>query len=177
MAAALAGDAGAYRSVLRDCVPFISSVARAQGVGPDLMDDAIQETLITLHRARATYDPARPFLPWLRAIARHRAVDVLRRQGRDRSREVHDEVAYGVQQDPAPPANEMLGRQQEHQALRGMIERLPAGQRQAVEQLGLAERSLEEAAKLTGRSKGALKVNFHRALAALRRRQGGDPDV
>ncbi len=177
MAAALGGDAAAYRGLLRDCVPVIMGAARAQGVGQDLMDDAIQETLLTLHRARATYDPARPFLPWLRAIARHRAVDVLRRQGRDRLREVHDQATYEVQPDPAPPASELLAQRQEGQALRAMIDRLPAGQRQAVEQLALAERSLEEASRLTGRSKGALKVNFHRALAALRRRSGGSPDV
>ncbi|WP_428375651.1 sigma-70 family RNA polymerase sigma factor [Lichenicoccus sp.] len=177
MTAAIGGDAAAYRTLLRDCVPLIAGIARSQGVGRDLMDDAIQETLLTLHRARATYDPARPFLPWLRAIARHRAVDVLRRQGRARSREVHDQAAYEVQQDPAPPASEMIARRQEGHVLRGMIDQLPAGQRQAVEHLGLAERSLEETARLTGRSKGALKVNFHRALAALRRRSGSGPDV
>lgn len=45
---------------------------------------------------------------------------------------------------------------------------LPDGQRQAVEHLGLRELSLDETAALTGRSKGALKVNLHRALKALR---------
>ena len=45
-----------------------------------------------------------------------------------------------------------------------------------MELLGLNERSLEEAAGTTGRTKGALKVNLHRALAALRNRlgEGGD---
>ncbi|WP_284246670.1 RNA polymerase sigma factor, partial [Methylobacterium haplocladii] len=45
---------------------------------------------------------------------------------------------------------------------------LPEGQRQAVEHLSLRERSLTEASALTGRSTGALKVNLHRALKALR---------
>jgi hypothetical protein len=33
----------------------------------------VQETLLTVHQARRTWDPARPFLPWLRAIAQRRA--------------------------------------------------------------------------------------------------------
>jgi RNA polymerase sigma-70 factor (ECF subfamily) len=51
---------------------------------------------------------------------------------------------------------------------------LPPGQREAVEQMGLQQRSLREAAARTGRSTGALKVNLHRALKALRRRIRGD---
>ena len=34
--------------------------------------------------------------------------------------------------------------------------------------LALRERSLDEASGATGRSKGALKVNLHRAIQALR---------
>ncbi|WP_205880314.1 sigma-70 family RNA polymerase sigma factor [Lichenicoccus roseus] len=177
MGAALGGDADAYRRLLHECVPLIIGVARSQGVAQSLIDDAVQETLLTLHQARATYDPSRPFLPWMRAIARHRAIDVLRRSGREQSRELHDHPAYELQADPAPPAVALIERRQQRQTLRAMIDRLPAGQRQAVEQLGLAERSLEEASRITGRSKGALKVNFHRALAALRRRSGTGPDV
>ena len=45
---------------------------------------------------------------------------------------------------------------------------LPAGQREAVEALVIREQSLAEAAMVTRRSKGALKVNLHRALKALR---------
>jgi DNA-directed RNA polymerase specialized sigma24 family protein len=51
---------------------------------------------------------------------------------------------------------------------------LPPGQREAVEQLGLKERSLAEAAESTGRKTGALKVNLHRALKTLRDRLHGE---
>jgi len=45
---------------------------------------------------------------------------------------------------------------------------LPERQREAVQVLVLEEQSLTEAAAATRRSKGALKVNLHRALKALR---------
>ena len=48
------------------------------------------------------------------------------------------------------------------------LAKLPKRQREAVHHLMLEEKSLGDAAVLTGRSKGSLKVNLHRALTALR---------
>jgi DNA-directed RNA polymerase specialized sigma24 family protein len=45
---------------------------------------------------------------------------------------------------------------------------LPARQLEAVQHLALSGLSLAEAATATGRTMGALKVNFHRALKTLR---------
>ena len=58
----------------------------------------------TIHRVRHTYDPARPFLPWLRAIARARAVDLLRRNGRQAARELNAPVEYEAHPDRRPGA-------------------------------------------------------------------------
>lgn len=170
MAAAQAGDRVAYELLLRECIPFIATVARASGVGPEAVDDVVQETLITVHRARHTYDPSRSFRAWLRTIAGHRAIDVLRRQRRSRTREVHAPFAYEAAEDDNVVLPEALDRQVEARTLRAEVASLPAGQREAVEQLALKEQSLAEAAGVTGRSVGALKVNLHRGLKALRAR-------
>ena len=61
MAAAQAGDRAAYEALLRDFVPFITVVDCRQGVPPDRRDDVVQDVLLTIHRARQTYDPARSF--------------------------------------------------------------------------------------------------------------------
>ena len=172
MAAAQGGDAPAYQALLRDCVPVIAASARRQGVAVDRVDDVVQEVLITIHRARATYDPARPFLPWLRAIAQRRAIDGLRRNGRQAMREVHDPIAYENHEQETVEADDLLDAQTRGEALRSSIAMLPPGQRQAVERLGLRGQSLEEAAADTGRSKVALKVNLHRAIKALRGKLG-----
>lgn len=167
MQAAQNGDAAAYRALLRDCVPVISAMVRAKGVRGTAIDDVVQETLLTVHRARATYDPARPFLPWLRAIAQRRAIDTLRRTGR-RPHEVHDPFAYEASVDDSPLPGHALEAGERDKILAAAIARLPEGQRQAIEHIALRELSLEEASNSTGRTKGALKVNFHRALKALR---------
>ena len=175
MRAAQAGDTAAYRTLLRDCVPVIAVTARYTGLPADRIDDVVQDTLITLHRARATYDPARDLLPWLRAIAHRRAVDAMRVHGRTKVREVHDPAAYEAQADAAPDALEQVGRHDDRAALHDAVSRLPAGQRQAVERLALAGQSLDEAAAATGRNKGALKVNLHRAIRTLRSRLMPEP--
>ncbi len=172
MAAAQRGDAAAYRQLLHDCVPAIAAVARRRGVATDQLDDVVQEVLITLHRARATYDPARPFMPWLRAIADRRAIDLLRRQGRQVTREIHDPLAYESYPEEGQDADAHLDADDRALALRRLIKDLPPGQREAAERLGLQGESLDEAAAATGRSKTALKVNLHRAMKSLRLRLG-----
>jgi len=167
MAAAQRGDAASYRALLKACLPVVAGIARAQGVRGDAVDDVVQDTLMTVHHARASYDPTRPFLPWLRAITQRRAIDRLRRPAR-RPQEVYDPLAYEAEVDPTPAPNAGLEARERDAALARAVAALPDGQRQAVEHLGLRELSLDETAALTGRTKGALKVNLHRALKALR---------
>ncbi len=176
MAAAQAGDRAAYAALLRDCVPVVQAVARRQGVPPSRVDDVVQDVLLTVHRVRHAYDPARPFTPWLRVIAQRRTVDLLRRHGRQGARESHAPLAYEGSPDPAAGPERNLEQARQADALRAAIAALPAGQRQAVEQLGLQERTLAEAAGATGRTTGALKVNLHRALKALRASLGARND-
>lgn len=178
MQAAQAGDAAAYRALLRDCVPVISAMVRAKGVRGAALDDVVQDTLLTVHRARATYDPARPFLPWLRAIAQRRAIDALRHKGR-RPQEVHDPLAYEARADDGPRPGDDLEHRERATILAAAVAHLPKKQREAIEHIALRELSLDETSTLTGRTKGALKVNFHRGLKALRvslssRKEGTD---
>ena len=43
-------------------------------------DDLLQEAWLRVHKARHTYRPGEPLLPWLYAIARHTKVDAFRRR-------------------------------------------------------------------------------------------------
>jgi len=172
MAAAQAGDQAAYGALLRDCVPVIEKVARRQGVSADRIDDVVQETLLTVHRARQTYDPARSFTAWLAVLAERRAIDLMRKTGRHAVREVHAPLAYERHADEsAAPRRSAYDAAATHRLSEAVAD-LPLRQREAVQQLVLQERSLTETAAATGRSKGSLKVNLHRALKSLRARLG-----
>jgi RNA polymerase sigma factor (sigma-70 family) len=169
MAAAQAGDSAAYQTLLRDCIPVIKSVARRRRVDADRIDDVVQDVLLTIHRARHTYDPSRSFTAWLCVIADRRSIDLLRRTRRRDTREVHAPLAFERHADDeaADPSRGLA-----HADATGIIARalasLPARQREAVQHFVLEERSLADISALTQRTKGSLKVNLHRALKALR---------
>ncbi len=168
MAAAQAGDGVAYQALLRDCIPVIKSIARRRGVVADRIDDVVQDVLLTIHRARQTYDPSRSFTAWLSVIADRRAIDLLRRISRQDVREVHAPLAFeGHADHSADPAQGLAHADATAAAARALAS-LPTRQREAVQHLVLEERSLVDAAALTKRTKGSLKVNLHRALKALR---------
>jgi RNA polymerase sigma factor (sigma-70 family) len=126
--------------------------------------------LITVHNARATYDPARPFLPWLATIARSRTIDSMRRRGRVAANEVSTpDLPETFAEPSAYSADETYG---DPAALREAIGQLPPGQRQAVEMLKLREMSLKEASAASGMSVSALKAAAHRGMTALRKALG-----
>lgn len=168
MAAAQDGDKAAYAALLRACLPVIERVARVKGVPLDRMDDVVQEVLLAVHRARRTYNPARPFLPWLRVIAQRRATDSFREQSRQHAREVSEPASYEAHPDPAAPADQALGQAEQAARLAVAVAALPNRQREAMEILGRHDLTLSEAAARTGRTTGALKVSLHRALSSLR---------
>ena len=168
MAAAQAGDGAAYQKLLRDCVPVIRSVARGRGVPADRVDDVVQDVLLTIHRARQTYDPRRSFTAWMSVIAERRAIDLLRRIRRQELREVHAPLALETHADETADLGQGIAHAEASGTVGRALETLPPRQREAVQHLVLEERSLADAAALTQRSEGSLKVNLHRALKALR---------
>ena len=168
MAEAQAGDNVAYQTLLRDCIPVIKTVARRRGVAAAHVDDVVQDVLLTIHRARHTYDPNRSFTAWLCVITERRAIDLLRRIRRQDLREVHAPLAFESHVDRAADPARGLAYADAAGIVTRAIAGLPARQREAVERIVLEERSLADAAALTQRSKNSLKVNLHRALKTLR---------
>jgi RNA polymerase sigma factor (sigma-70 family) len=170
MSAAQAGDRASYERLLRECAPFISRLAGRQGVRGDGLDDVVQDVLTTVHRVRHTYDPTRSFTAWLRAIAQRRAIDHLRSRGRLERREIYAPLAYEAHADDEVDHSARSELAAGVKTLNLALVELTESQREAIEHLALRELSLDEAAAATGRSKGALKVNLHRALKSLRAR-------
>jgi RNA polymerase sigma factor (sigma-70 family) len=173
MRAAQDGDRAAYQELLETITPRIRRiVARQRGfAGTEAVEDLVQDILLSLHKVRVTYDPARPFMPWLLAIVRNRAADAARRYARGAAREVAlDGPHLTFVERSTNPVQNAVG---EPDALRRAVRSLPARQRTAIELLKLQELSLKEAAAASGMSVGALKVATHRAMAALRKALGG----
>lgn len=165
---AQAGDKDAYRALLAAVTPRIRRFVRARRRFLDVADveDLVQDVLLSVHAARATYDVARPFMPWLLTIARYRLVDAARRHGRHGHEVRVEDLGVTFDDLATNTPEETLG---DHEALAEAIRGLPPTQRQAIELLKLQELSLKEAAVATGSSVSALKVATHRAMVSLRR--------
>ena len=175
MARAQAGDQQAYRALLQAVGPWLRTIARRM-LGHEDAEDAVQEILLVVHGVRHTYEPGRPFKPWLSTIATRRCIDILRRRQREGLR-VGDAMALEAEADDAPDPLERLERAQRGERLHAAVAGLSPGQRDAVRLLHLQELSLREAEAHGRQRAGALKVASHRALKALRRALQGDDDA
>jgi RNA polymerase sigma factor (sigma-70 family) len=166
MRAAQSGERAPYERLLREVTPFIRSIVRRHSNNRADIEEMVQDTLLTLHRVRHTYDPLRPFGPWLAAIASRRSIDGLRRRMRVARIEAPDEGAHETFADAS--ANREMDAVGSSEEVDELLRQLPPRQREALEALKLREMSLAEASAASGQSVGALKVNAHRALKALR---------
>ncbi|MBS0517436.1 MAG: sigma-70 family RNA polymerase sigma factor [Proteobacteria bacterium] len=166
MRATQQGDPAAYARLLKAVAPIVRRMAARRWTGSEEADDVVQDVLLSLHQVRHTYDPDRPFIPWLMAIARNRLADVQRRQARRAKGEVAVEIlpeTFSGQE-----TKDVVDRLAYSDALEQAMAELPAGQRRAVELLRFKEMSLKEASAASGMSISALKVSMHRAMKTLR---------
>lgn len=168
MARGQRGDTDAYRCLLLGITPYLRTIASRAHRNASDAEDTVQDVLLTLHEIRHTYDPSRPFKPWLAGIARHRVADRLRALGRVAAGEVTLEAGHEAFAAPDQSSDLALDRR----AVNAALLALPTGQRQAITLLKLQERSLKEAAEESGMSIASLKVSAHRGIKALRRLLG-----
>jgi len=166
MARALCGDAAAYEQALRAISRIVRAYARAR-VGETLADDVVQETLLTVHRARHTYDPRRPFGPWLQAITHSRVVDTVRRT----RRHARHETVLDVEPASAPESQASVPRARHD--LEAAMHQLPPQQRRVIRMLKFDGMSASEVARALGLSVSNVKVVAHRGYKAMRQRLKG----
>ena len=166
MAAAQSGDAAAYRRLLTEVGEWLRRYY-ARRLPSALVDDSIQDTLMAIHQKRHTYDPARPFEPWLAAVARHKWIDRLRAMRSAPTEALHDGIAVADHGDAVTSA----------WSLDTLLRQIKPAQAEAIRLVKLHGLSIEEAALRTGQSASLVKVNIHRGLGRLTFLAGRQSDV
>jgi RNA polymerase sigma factor (sigma-70 family) len=156
MAAAQRGDGAAYRTLLGAIGPWLRRYY-ARRLPPAMVEDAAQDTLIVVHEKRHTYDPARPFEPWLSGIARHKWIDRIRAMKRWQTEELDEDHSVADHEAAVVSAT----------VLERMLATLKPAQAEVIRLVKLQGFSVEEAAARTGQSASLVKVNIHRGLARL----------
>lgn len=165
MSCAQQGDNESYHELLEEIARVLRSyVANRLLRAGDQAEDLVQEILLTIHRVRHTYDPKRPFAPWMFAIAKHRLMDYFRKHNRKYSKEVYDEELLGIMiEQENELSSDLLG------DLKEALQKLPQKQREVIELMKIKGYSVAEVAKATGSSESAVKVNAHRGYKLLRK--------
>src|SRR6266481_3216159 len=122
-------------------------------------DDMLQDLWLRIHRVRHTYRPGEPLLPWVYAIAHRVRIDTYRKR-------------YRMSREIAVDAVPELAAREENQAgqlaFRELLATLPEGQREVLTMLKVGGLSLEEVARATSSTVGAVKQKAHRAYEHLR---------
>jgi RNA polymerase sigma-70 factor (ECF subfamily) len=167
MRAGRRGDAVVYEHMLKEVATALrrslaSRLARA-GLGAHEAEDLVQEILIGLHGKRDTWDSARPFLPWLHAIARYKLIDFTRRRRHETRRRVDLPLEDWLEivESPADEANRSMWEVDRHLAV------LPASQRKIVRAIAVEGASVRSVAQGFATSEGVVRMTIHRAIGRL----------
>jgi RNA polymerase sigma factor (sigma-70 family) len=150
------GDKQAYAVLLEQTGRWLARFF-AQKIAADAVDDLVQDTLISLHRKRASYDPSRPFLPWLAAIARYRWVDRLRQTYKHAATTLDHDIGEDSHED-------VVGAKI---SINRLLDQIPDNQACVIRLVKIKGLSIVEAAAKSGQSAPLVKVNIHRGLKKL----------
>lgn len=156
MVAAQKGDKRAYSTLLTEASRWLTRFY-AQKISPDAVDDLVQDTLMSIHKKLSSYDPQRPFLPWLAAIARYRWVDRLRQTYKHEASALDFDIGEDGHEDVVG-AKISIDR---------LLNQLPEKQAQAIRLTKIEGHSVAETSEQTGQSESSVKVNIHRGLKKL----------
>ena len=156
MAAAHHGDGRAYATLLDELGNAIHRYIEKRFGALAFIEDCVQECLLAIHNGRHTWDPNRPFRPWLFTIVRHRTIDLLR--SAYAGREASGGIKVELEPAAAGPADEYAAGE--------LLGRLEPSQRHALTLTKIFGYSLAEAAAQTGVSESAMKSRVSRALRA-----------
>ncbi len=164
MARALAGDGAAYAKALRLVLPQINAYLGGK-VLPIDREDIAQEILLSLHKARHTYDPARPFMPWVMAIARFRLQDHWRGYYRRRTGQTS-----GLEDVLELPGDDVTKSREASEDIRRVAKDLSPKQQEIINLMYGQDKSVQEVATQLDMSVSAIKVAAHRAYKVFRQR-------
>lgn len=166
MVRAQAGDQSDYRTLLEELSLAIQRYLVSRLGYHAFIEDCVQDILLAIHNARHTYQPSRPFRPWLFAIVRNKSIDMLRkRKSYEKMLLSRADELQIMGADESPDNSQSL----ENEMTSGrLMELLEPGHKQAIVLTKLIGFSNAEAAKVMSISETAVKVRVHRGLAKLK---------
>jgi RNA polymerase sigma-70 factor (ECF subfamily) len=165
MRQSLAGDQRAYAILLQKTSRLLRPfLAKRLNFGNEV-DDLMQEILVSIHKARHTYDGNRPFKPWVYAIATFRLQDFLRAHYSDHLRHAVD---FDELEETLP--ENVTGSGLSYESISAEVQKLPEKQATILQLMHQEGYTAKEVAEKMGMNESAVKVAAHRAYKVLRKK-------
>ena len=159
-----ASDGAAFRRLYELQASTLYGVALRITRQPALASDAVHDALLQVWRNAERYDPARGNArAWLMSLVRYRAMDAIRRTGREvLGMELEDRA------DTDPDPLDRLLATREGQALHRCLQDVPPDRRELVRMAFVDGLTHAELAARLGQPLGTIKSSIRRALLVLR---------
>ncbi len=163
MRRALVGDQRAYAALLQETSRLLRPFLTKRLSFTNEVDDLLQEILVSIHKARHTYDGNRPYKPWVYAIAKFRLKDHLRAHYADQLR--HADDLSEVEEYLHDPVTESAI---SYESISGEVQKLPERQATILRLMHQEGYTAKEVAEKLGMKESAVKVAAHRAYKILK---------
>jgi RNA polymerase sigma-70 factor, ECF subfamily len=163
MKRSIAGDQRAYAELLQETSRLLRPFLAKRLSLTNEVDDLLQEILISIHKARHTYDGNRPYKPWVYAIAQFRLSDYLRAHYSDQLRQAVEisEVENNLTENVTETTLS-------YESISGEVEKLPQKQAMILQLMHQEGYTAKEVAEKMNMNESAVKVAAHRAYKILR---------
>jgi RNA polymerase sigma-70 factor, ECF subfamily len=164
-----AGDSDAVRLVYRTYGRLVFAVCRNLLGSTDLAEEATQQTFVKAWRSASSVQPGRDLSPWLATIARRTAIDVHRREARERSTALDDvpESHPAIVQSPVS-----IDRSYDAWQVREALDGLPRDERAVVRMQHIDGMTHTQIAQALAVPVGTVKSRSFRAHRKLAERLG-----
>ena len=138
-------------------------MSRPKRIATNDFEDVVQEILISIHKARHTYDGVRPIMPWIFAIARFRIADYLRKTYSN----IRFENCDFEELCEILPDVTILN--QDNEYIEDILKNVPSREKTILSMIYLEECSVKEVATNLKMTESAVKVAAHRALKKIKK--------
>lgn len=160
-------DRESFARLFDEFGPRLKGYLIRQGCDAVTAEEVIQDTMVTLWRKAALFDPAKSSLAtWLYRIARNRRIDLLRRDRHDYVDPL-DATFTQIAGTDAPEQSVVDG--QHEQAVRSAVAKLPPEQAALIDLAFFEGLSHSQIAEKTGLPLGTVKSRLRLAFTRLRR--------
>ena len=156
------GNEQCYAELLEELGNAIAAFLKSRFGPIDLIEDCVQECLISIHAARHTYDKKRLFRPWFFAIVRNRTIDLLRSQRSYKSVLEKNIVKHIEQEYSITPIEDEINKSM-------VFSMLAPAYRDVLLLTKVAGFSTSEVAKKLKISESSVRVRIHRGIKETRK--------